>query len=86
MEEKAKCIMEQFTDCLKNNPDHAFDFIANNYYKFSKDELGSIAKELLYGIYYAESRGHIFKSDSKVIYECVAGELDESWSDSYNEE
>lgn len=80
MEEKT--IMEQFTDCLKNNPDHAFDFMANNYHKFSKDELGSIAKELLYGIYYAESRKYILKSDSKVIYECVADELDES----YNEE
>ena len=80
MEEKT--MMEQFIDCLKNNPDHAFDFMANNYYKFSHIELGDIAKELLYGIYYAESRGFILKSDSKVIYKCVVEELNET----YNEE
>ena len=80
MEEKT--MMQQFIDCLKNNPDHAFDFIANNYYRFSKEDLKDICKELLYGIYYAESRKHILKSDSKVIYECVAEELEES----YNEE
>ena len=75
-------MMEQFIDCLRNNPDHAFDFIANDYYKFSKDELKDICKELLYGIYCAESRGHIQKEDSKFIYECVADELNEN----YNEE
>ena len=80
MEEKT--MMKQFTDCLRNNPDHAFDFIANEYYKFSKDELKDICKELLYGIYYAESHGHIFEDDSKVIYNCVADELEEN----YNEE
>ena len=82
--EENKNVMEQFIDCLRNNPDHAFDFIANEYYKFSKDELKDICKELLYGIYYAESRGHILKSDSKVIYECVVEKLDESYSN--NEE
>ena len=41
-------MMEQFIDCLRNNPDHAFDFIANEYYKFSKDELKDICKELLF--------------------------------------
>ena len=80
--EDNKSMMEQFVDCLRNNPDHAFDFIANEYYKFSKDELKDICKELLYGIYHAESRGRITKDDSKVIYECAADSLDES----YNEE
>lgn len=85
MEIKEKSMMEQFTDCLKNNPDLAFDFIANNYYKFSKDELKDICKELLYGIYQAESRGHIIKSDSEFIYNCVAENLDETYEDEYNE-
>lgn len=80
MEEKT--MMEQFVDCLRNNPDHAFDFIANEYYKFSKEELKDICKELLYGIYYAESRGYIMESDSKAIYDNAADELNEL----YNEE
>ena len=42
MEEKNKSIMEQFVDCLKENPDHAFGFIANDYWKFTKDELKDI--------------------------------------------
>ena len=80
MEEKT--MMEQFVDCLRNNPDHAFDFIANEYYKFSKEELKDICKELLYGIYYVEKRGDIMESDSKAIYDNAADELDEL----YNEE
>ena len=43
-------LMEKFADCLRNNPDHAFDFICQNGYSFSKDELISIVKELLYAI------------------------------------
>ena len=77
--EENKSMMEQFIDCLRNNPDHAFDFIANEYYKFSKDELKDICKELLYGIYHAESRGYITNDDSKVIYDNAADELHESY-------
>lgn len=83
MEEKNKSIMEQFVDCLKENPDHAFGFIANDYWKFTKDELKDICKELLYGIYHAESRGNILKDDSKVIYECTAEELEESYGEDW---
>ena len=43
-------IMEKFVDCLRNNPNHAFNFICKNGHLFSKDELISIAKELLYAI------------------------------------
>ena len=81
MEERTKCAMEQFTDCLKNNPNHAFDFIANNYYKFSKDELGSIAKELLYAIY-----SNVTEVEHNEILSGAAEELDEYYSDGYNEE
>ena len=42
--------MEEFIDVLKNQPDEAYDYISNNYGKFSKDELVSITKELLYSI------------------------------------
>lgn len=77
--EKNKSMIEQFIDCLRNNPDHAFDFISNEYYKFSKDELKDICKELLYGIYYAKGRAFITEVDSKVIYDCVSDELETSY-------
>lgn len=44
-------MMKQFVKVLKENPNHAYDFIANNYHKYSKTELADIAKELLYTIY-----------------------------------
>lgn len=44
-------IMKEFIELLENNPDKAYDFISNNYYKMSKDELKDIAKELLYAMY-----------------------------------
>lgn len=43
--------MNEFIEVLKNNPEHAYDFICNEYYKMSKDELKNIIKELLYVIY-----------------------------------
>lgn len=43
--------MKEFIEVLENNPDDAYDFISNNYYKMSKDELKDIAKELLYAMY-----------------------------------
>ena len=43
--------MKNFIEVLKNNPNHAYDHIANEGYKMSKTELVQIAKELLYTIY-----------------------------------
>lgn len=43
--------MKEFIELLENNPDKAYDFISNNYYKMSKDELKDITKELLYAMY-----------------------------------
>lgn len=43
--------MKEFIEVLENNPEKAFDFISNEYYKMSKDELKDIAKELLYAMY-----------------------------------
>ena len=77
--EENKSMMERFVDCLRNSPDGAFDFIANEYYKFSKDELKDICKELLYAVYYVESREYITEDDSKAIYECAANELEERY-------
>ena len=43
--------MEELIKVLKNNPNGAYDFIVNNYYNMSKEELKNFAKELLYAIH-----------------------------------
>ena len=43
--------MKALIEVLKNNPNGAYDFIANNYYKYNKEELKDIVKELLYAIH-----------------------------------
>lgn len=68
--------MRQFIEVLKENPNHAYDYIANNYYKFSKEELKDITKELLYAIYDNHT-----KAMSNLILEEVAEEL----ADNYEE-
>ena len=76
-----KTIMQQFIEVMRDNPDHAYDFIANHYTQFYKDELASIVKELLYGFYEMERKGYIW-DESGEFYKSVADELDEY----YNEE
>lgn len=44
-------VMKEFIGVLKYNPDGAYDFICNNYYRMSKEELKDVAKELLYVIH-----------------------------------
>ena len=43
--------MKALIEVLKNNPNGAYDFVANNYYKYSKEELKDVVKELLYAIH-----------------------------------
>ena len=43
--------MKELIEVLKNNPNKAYDFIANNYYKMDKSELADFVKELLYSIH-----------------------------------
>ena len=43
--------MTDFIKVLKYNPNGAYDFICNNYYNMSKEELKDITKELLFAIY-----------------------------------
>jgi hypothetical protein len=73
--------MTQFVEVLRNNPDGAFDFIANNGHKFSKSELVDIAKELLYGIYYEAEFGLITEKDHDQILANAADELDERYKE-----
>lgn len=61
---------------LKNNPNGAYDFICNNYYKMSKEELKDFAKELLYAIH-----SNTDKAEHDKILSDVADELAESYEE-----
>ena len=65
--------MKEFIAVLRNNPNGAYDFICNNYYKMSKDELKDITKELLYAIY----DNVIDTKEHDKILDDVATELEE---------
>ena len=64
--------MKNFIEVLKNNPNHAYDHIANEGYKMSKEELVQIAKELLYTIYNNNT-----KAMHNLMLEEVADELED---------
>ena len=68
--------MLEFINVLKNNPDGAYDFICNNYYKMSKEELKDIAKELLYAIH-----SNTDKAEHNKMLDDVAIELAESYEE-----
>lgn len=71
-----KNLMIRFTEVLKDNPDHAYDFICQNAWKMSKDELKDIIKELLYGIHTV-----VLKSEHDEILQSVADELNEQYQE-----
>lgn len=71
-----KNIMAQFTEVLKNNPNHAYDFISNSYWKMDKAELADIVKELLYEIYSSTTQ-----SQNNMMLEHVGLELDELYTE-----
>jgi 20S proteasome alpha/beta subunit len=64
--------MKEFIEVLKNNPNGAYDFICNNYYKMSKEELKDITKELLYAVY-----ENVTKEEHDTILGDVAVELED---------
>lgn len=66
-------IMKEFIEVLKNNPNRAYDFICNNYYKMSKEELKDIVKELLYAVH-----DNTDKVEHNKILDDVAMELAET--------
>ena len=70
-------MMEKFVEILRNNPDHAYDFICNNAWQFSKDELRNIIKELLFAI------SHDL---SELEHEEILNEVAEELNDMYSEE
>lgn len=44
-------VMKEFIELLETNPGKAYDFISNEYYRMSKDDLKNVTKELLYAMY-----------------------------------
>ena len=68
--------MNDFINVLKNEPDKAYDFICNNYYKMNKEELKEITKELLYAIH-----SNTIKAEHNKILGDVAEELEQTYND-----
>lgn len=69
-------VYKDFIECLKNNPNHAYDYIANNAWAMSKDNLTDICKELIYGILDYET-----KREAREILCNVAEELTDLWEE-----
>ena len=68
--------MKDFIEVLKNNPDNAYDFICNNYYKMNKEELKDFAKELLYAVY-----DNMTTAEHNKILNDVATELEYTYTE-----
>lgn len=69
-------VMKEFIEVLKNNPDGAYDFICNNYYKMSKEELKDVAKELLFAVH-----DNVTKDEHNKILDDAATELEETYTE-----
>lgn len=68
-------VYKDFIECLKNNPNHAYDYITDNAWAMSKDNLTDICKELIYAVI---SYGTVEK---KEILGDVAEELTDLWEE-----
>lgn len=74
-------LMETFTELLKGDPKHAYDFfVSSNYNDMAKKELVAIIKELLYGI-----QCDCYTTQMERILENVAIELDEQYEEQYSD-
>ena len=56
MVEKPKTLKQEMIESIEN--DTFYDFIANNYHRFTKDELATIIKEFDYTRYTIETYGY----------------------------
>lgn len=77
-------IMMEFTEILKNEPQHAYDFICSNYYILSKDKLAEIIKELLYSLHYHTDNNFYGDLYNDILTD-VQIELDETYDEEYQE-
>lgn len=69
-------VYADFIKCLKENPTHAYDYIANNAWAMSKGNLTDICKELIYAVIEYET-----KREAREILGNVADELDDLWEE-----
>jgi hypothetical protein len=73
-----------FTEVLKNEPEKAFDFFTCNSYRFEKDDIINILKELLYSVKY-HTEGSFYRDLYADILCDVQIELDEDYEEAYQE-
>ena len=71
-------MMMKFVEILRNNPNHAYDFISQNAWNFSKDELRDIIKEFLYAVSYDSVERELVRNE---ILNDVAEELNDMYSE-----
>ena len=69
-------VMKEFISVLKYSPNSAYDFICNNYYRMSKEELKDATKELLFVIHAKMT----YEEHDKAL-EYVAIELDNIYAE-----
>lgn len=81
--ENIHAIME-FTEVLKNEPEKAYDFISCNAYRFTKEGLTDILKELLYSISYHTNTSFYMDLYKNILLD-VQKELDENYHEAYEE-
>ena len=76
--------MMEFTELLKNEPNKAYDFISSNSYRFTRDGLTDIIKELLYSVHY-HTRNRYYGDLYNEILGDVQIELDENYEEEYED-
>lgn len=69
-------LRKQYIEALEDGK--GYDFIANNYWEFSKEELKDIILELTYAIKQTDSRGEWDSSWDVML--SASEELQERWS------
>lgn len=83
MYDNTKAMME-FTEVLKNEPQKVYDFISVNAYRFTKDELTDILKEVLYSIKYHTDNSFYVGLYGDILRD-VQIELDENYDEAYQQ-
>lgn len=75
MEKTVTDVRKQYLDALKNGD--SYDFICNNYFNFSKDELKDIILELTYAI---DTKAKHFASAEEIMSSAYDELTDLRWS------
>lgn len=75
MEKTVTDVRKQYLDALKNGD--SYDFICNNYFNFSKDELKDIILELTYAI---DTEAKNFASAEEIMSSVYDELTDLRWS------